>query len=130
MDFPLLNAFLTMLWFFLWVMWLALLLRTFADIFRSSDLGGWAKTGWLLCVMFLPFLGVFAYLVARGEKMNEHSRQAARERESALRAYIREAAGGPTGDGATRLTQLADLRRAGDLTDEEYQRAKSRVLAS
>jgi Phospholipase_D-nuclease N-terminal len=66
MSYPLLNVFLTMMWFFLWVLWIYLLIRVIADIFRSRDLGGWAKAGWLAFVIILPFLGVFGYLIARG----------------------------------------------------------------
>ena len=68
---PLLDAFLTMMWFFLWVLWFFLLFRIITDIFRSKDLSGWGKAGWLIFVIILPFLGVFVYLIARGHKMTE-----------------------------------------------------------
>ena len=66
---PLLDVFLTMMWFFLWVLWLFLLFRVIVDIFRSRDLGGWGKAGWLVFTIVLPFLGVLVYLIARGGKM-------------------------------------------------------------
>ncbi|MBQ0864689.1 PLDc N-terminal domain-containing protein [Streptomyces sp. B15] len=79
MDFPLLSIFLTMLFFFLWIVWLILLFKIIGDIFRSHDLGGGAKAGWLLLVLILPFVGVFAYLIARGDSMAErHERPTAR----------------------------------------------------
>jgi len=73
---PLLDAFWTMMWFFLWVLWFFLLFRIIVDIFRSHDLGGWGKAGWLAFVIILPFLGVFVYLIARGHKMAEQDGRA------------------------------------------------------
>ncbi|HUK71281.1 MAG TPA: PLDc N-terminal domain-containing protein [Streptosporangiaceae bacterium] len=70
-SYPMLNLFLTMMWFFLWALWLFLLFWIFLDIFRSRDLSGWAKAGWLIFVIVLPYLGVFIYLIARGGSMQE-----------------------------------------------------------
>ncbi|CAM5367500.1 hypothetical protein SALBM135S_08522 [Streptomyces alboniger] len=129
MDYPLLNVFLTMLWFFLWVMWLVLLFRIIGDIFRSADFGGWAKTGWLLCVIVLPFLGVFLYVIVRGKSMGERDVRIAKERDMAFRKYVQDASGGSSRSGAEQLAQLAELRRSGQLTETEFQQAKSKVLA-
>ncbi|WP_165495256.1 SHOCT domain-containing protein [Actinomadura roseirufa] len=122
MDYPLLNAFLTMMWFFLWILWIMLLFRVIGDIFRDDGLGGWAKAGWAVFVLVLPFLGVFVYLIARGKAMGE--RETARERRREARLY---GAARPA-DEAGKLAQLAELKNHGDLTQEEYERAKSRVL--
>src|SRR5215475_5908492 len=65
------QVFLSMLWFFLFLIWICLLVVVFADIFRSHDLGGWAKALWTLFVIVVPYLGVFVYLIARGGKMSE-----------------------------------------------------------
>ena len=65
MDYPLLNVFLTMLYCFFWILWIFLVIRIIFDIFRSRDLSGWGKAGWLLLVIILPFLGVFIYLIVR-----------------------------------------------------------------
>lgn len=92
MDYPLLNVFLTMLWFFLWIMWLMLLFHVVADIFRDDALSGWGKAGWTLTVCALPFLGVLAYLVARGRGMGERELRRAQDRERAFRAYVQQAA--------------------------------------
>src|SRR5687767_4550458 len=70
-DYPVLGVFWSMMIFFLWILWLMLLFRIFADIFRSDDLGGVAKALWVIFVIFLPFLGVFVYLIARGNSMTE-----------------------------------------------------------
>ena len=71
------------LWFFLLFIWIWLLIVVFGDIFRSPDLGGWGKALWSLFIIFLPYLGVFVYLIARGHKMHEHAAQAAAAHDAA-----------------------------------------------
>lgn len=132
-NYPLLNLFLTMLWFFLWIMWLMLLFRVIVDIFRDDDLGGWAKAGWTILVCILPFLGVFIYLVARGRGMGDRELQHAQHQEEAFRSYVRDAAREPAPSGAGpdhvgELERLAGLRNHGDITEAEYQQAKSKLL--
>jgi Short C-terminal domain/Phospholipase_D-nuclease N-terminal len=123
---PLLDAFLTMMWFFLWVLWFFLLFRIIMDIFRSKDLNGWGKAGWLAFVIILPFLGVFVYLIARGHKMTERDVAQAQEQDQALRAYVKDAAGGAST--ADELTKLADLRDRGVITEADFQQGKDKVL--
>jgi len=132
-DYPLLNAFLTMLWFFLWVMWFMLLFRVVFDVFQDDSLGGWAKAGWTLFVCVLPFVGILVYLIARGRGMGERAVQRARAQEQAFRAYVQEAAAGTPTTGATKadeLAKLAGLHDHGDITDAEYETAKAKVLAA
>ena len=96
-DYPLLSAFWTMLVFFLWIMWFVLLFRVIADIFRDDELNGWAKAGWLVFAIVLPFLGVFIYVVARGKNMGRREVAQARAQQEEFNAYIRQtAAGGRT----------------------------------
>ena len=67
------QVFWSMLWFFLWFIWIWMLIVVFSDIFRSPDLSGWGKALWTIFVIVLPYLGVFVYLIARGRKMQEHA---------------------------------------------------------
>ncbi|MDH3704583.1 MAG: PLD nuclease N-terminal domain-containing protein [Acidimicrobiia bacterium] len=78
-------------WFFLFFIWIMLLFHVFADIFRSPDLGGLAKTAWVIAVIVLPFLGVFIYVIARGDKMQQHAIAEAQAQDAAMRAYIQSA---------------------------------------
>ncbi|MBJ7905710.1 SHOCT domain-containing protein [Streptomyces sp. DSM 110735] len=128
-DYPLLNAFWTMLWFFLWIMWFFLLFKVIVDIFRDDDLHGWAKAGWLVFVVLLPFLGVFVYVVARGKGMGGRERKHMTEQRAAFDAYVKDAAGGPVPNSADQLAKLSELRKRGDITQEEFQRAKEMVLS-
>jgi hypothetical protein len=70
-DFPLLNLFLLMIWFFFWAAWIAVLVSIVGDVFRSPDLTGRTKALWTLFLIVLPWLGVVVYLIARGDKMHE-----------------------------------------------------------
>jgi hypothetical protein len=122
------QVFWSMLWFFMFFIWIWLLVIVFSDIFRSHDLGGFAKTLWVLFVIILPYLGVFVYLIARGHKMHEHAVEAAEAQNAAARAYIQQAAG-TSGSPAEELSRLADLKEKGVISDEEFQQLKAKALA-
>ncbi|WP_329051167.1 SHOCT domain-containing protein [Streptomyces violaceus] len=127
-DFPLLGAFWAIMWFFLWIMWFVLLVRVVMDIFRDDDLSGWAKTGWLLFTIVLPFLGVFVYVIARGKDMGKREQGHARAKQEQTERYIRETAGSAGTSEADELARLSEIRARGDITDDEYRRAKEKVL--
>lgn len=133
MNYPLLNVFLTMLWFFLWIMWLFLLFRVIGDIFRDDQLSGLGKAAWTVFVVVLPFLGVFVYLIARGSGMGERQSAQARARQEEFDAYVRRTAAANSADGAKnpseQLAKLAELKADGTLSETEYDKAKAKVLA-
>ncbi|MFJ4829143.1 SHOCT domain-containing protein [Streptomyces sp. NPDC088747] len=130
-DYPLLSVFWSMLWFFLWIMWFILVFRIVVDIFRDDGLSGWAKAGWLVFVLVLPFLGVLIYVIARGKNMGGREVAQAREQQEAFRSYVRETARGAEGrpSSADELAKLSEIRARGDITDEEFRRAKELVLS-
>jgi Short C-terminal domain/Phospholipase_D-nuclease N-terminal len=117
----------SMLWFFLFFIWIWLLIGVFSDIFRSRDLSGWGKALWTIFVVVLPYLGVFVYLVARGRKMHEHAEQAAHQQDAALRSYVQNVAT-PGGGTADEINRLADLRDKGVISEDDFQRGKAKVL--
>jgi type VI protein secretion system component VasK len=127
-DYPLLNLFWTMLWFFLFVAWIWLLISLVADIFRSRDLSGWKKALWTLFIVVVPWLGALVYLIARGGRMAERAAEDQREREAAFREYVRGAAGGGSASVADEVAKLAQLRDAGTITAEEFDAQKARLL--
>ncbi len=129
-QYPILDFFLTMLYFFLFVIWIWLLITVFIDIFRSHDIGGWAKALWVIFVIILPFLGVFVYLIARGSKMHERAAAEAAQQQQAFDQYVRQAAGTPGASSADQLKKLADLKDQGVLTDAEFEAQKSKILAT
>jgi Phospholipase_D-nuclease N-terminal/Short C-terminal domain len=126
-DYPLLNLFWTMLWFFLWILWIFLLIRIIADIFRSDDMGGGAKALWTIFIIVLPFLGVLVYLIARGGSMHVRDARQAEQSQQALRQYVQQAAG-TSSNTAEELSKLAALRDRGVLTDTEFAAQKAKLL--
>ena len=116
----------SIMWFFLFFMWIMLVFSIFGDIMRSDDMSGGAKALWAVLIIFLPFLGVFMYLIVHGGKMGARQQQAVDDQDAAFRSYVKDAAGGGSAD---ELAKLADLHSSGKLTDDEYAQAKGRVIA-
>ncbi len=121
------QVLLSMIWFFLFVMWIMLVFRVIGDIFRSQDLSGGAKALWLIFIVFFIYLGVFVYLVARGGGMAERELAAVRAQEDMMRSYIRENAG-TSGSAAEELSRLATLKEQGVIDDAEFQRLKAKIV--
>ncbi|MER6540674.1 SHOCT domain-containing protein [Streptomyces sp. 900105755] len=130
-DYPLLSAFWTMLWLFLWIMWLVLLFRVIVDIFRDDSMGGWAKAGWLALCIVVPFLGVLVYVIARGKGMGQREIAQARDQQKAFESYIRQTAKSGPGQSSSvdELARLSEMKSRGDISDEEFRRAKALVLS-
>ena len=82
------EVFWAMLWFSLLLLWVWVVITVFVDVFRSRDLSGGGKALWTLLVIFLPFLGVFAYLIARGDKIGEHEYEDAQQADRATQTYV------------------------------------------
>lgn len=138
-NYPLLDLFWTMLEFFLWILWLFLLFKIISDVFRNHESSGWVKAGWIILVILLPFLGVLIYVIVNGGAMSRRDLAQAQDRENAFKDYVRQAAatddgtgsggGAPKVNHADELAKIAELRTSGALTEEEFQRAKAKILA-
>ena len=125
-NYPLLQVFLSMLYFFLFVIWIWIAIMVVVDIFRSHDLGGWGKAFWFLFVIAIPYLGVFVYLIARGGKMHERQVADATAQQKAFDDYVKQTAGAP--DVASQLEKLAGLRDQGVISAEEFEAQKAKLL--
>ena len=128
-DFGTGQVFLSMLWFFLFFIWIWLLIVVFSDLFRSHDLSGWAKAFWVIGIIILPYLGVLIYLIARGHKMAEHAQEAAAAQDAAARTYIQQAAGSSP-SAADEIQRLADLKAQGVISDAEFEAGKAKALGT
>lgn len=126
-DFSIWDVFVSMFWFMLLFAWIMLLFHIIADIFRDRELSGFAKAMWCLFLIFIPWVGALVYLIVRGNSMTQRSVEAAKENEANMRAYVRDAAG--TTSAADELAKLAQMRDSGAITPEDYERAKTKVLA-
>jgi hypothetical protein len=126
------QVFWSLLYFFLFVIWLWLLITVFGDIFRSRDLSGGAKALWCVLVIVLPYIGVFAYLIARGRQMGEHAMEEARVRQQVYGgpSYQPVPATNGAPSSVDQLAQLASLRADGVIDDAEFERMKAKVTAA
>lgn len=122
----LLNIFWSIFMFFLFIAWIWVIVGVISDVLRSDDLSGLAKALWVLGIIVIPWLGVLAYLMLRGEGMAERNAKAAAEAEKLRRAYIQDAVGTSV---AEELSKLAELKDKGVITDAELQAQKAKLLS-
>ena len=115
--------------FFLFFAWLMCLFWFFGDIFRSKDLGGVAKTLWVLFVIFIPWLGVLVYLIARGRGMQERQLEQARAMQKAQTEYIQSVASGSAKSPADQIASAKGLLDSGAITKAEFDQLKAKALA-
>jgi hypothetical protein len=127
-DYPLLNAFWTMMIFFLWVLWFWLLITVFADLFRRHDMSGWIKALWVIFVIVLPYIGVLVYLIANGRHMAERSARDAQAAQAQLDDRIRSVATDGSGP-ASEIEKANRLLSSGAITQAEYDALKQKALA-
>jgi ABC-type multidrug transport system fused ATPase/permease subunit len=125
-DFTFGQALLTVVEVFLFAAWLMVLFTIIGDLFRDHQLSGWAKAAWTLFLIFVPFLAALIYLIARGDGMRERAVQQQQEAQQQVNAYIRETAGGSAADELAKLAKLHDDRK---ISDEEFERAKAKIVA-
>ena len=125
-SYPFLDVFWTIMVFFIWVLWFWLLFTLFADVFRRHDISGWAKAGWLIFTILVPFLGVFVYLITQSKGMADRNAERARAQQSQFDSYVRETAGGGTAAEIEHAKQLLD---SGAITEPEFQALKQKALA-
>jgi hypothetical protein len=118
-DYPLLNLFWTTFIVFGWILWFWLLFVVFGDLFRRHDIGGGAKTGWVLFVILLPFIGSFTYLITQGRSMAERTQREQETQRAATDAYIRSVAAEAD---ATQMAKARDLLQSGAITSDEFDR--------
>ena len=116
---PLLDLFWTTLLIFGWVLWFMLLFRVYGDLFSRDDIGGWAKAGWVVFTLLVPFLGVFVYLIAQGRGMGERALRRIEQQRVASDAYIRSVAAQTEDE---QLAKARELLASGAITSDEFQR--------
>jgi ABC-type transport system involved in cytochrome bd biosynthesis fused ATPase/permease subunit len=120
------DAFLTLLSIFFFVVYIWILFTIIGDLFRDHQLSGWAKAGWILVLLILPYLGAFIYLIARGQGMRDRAIKEQADMRKQMDAYVRETAGTSSAD---ELAKLSDLHAKGTLSDAEFEKAKAKLLS-
>ena len=117
----------TMLVFFVWILFFWLLFTVFADLFSRHDISGWAKTGWTILVIILPFLGIFIYLIAEGKAMGERAMARAQSQQSQMDDYVRSVAS--SGSATDEIARGKELLDSGAISQAEFDQLKSKALA-
>ena len=121
---------LALLEFFLFFAWIMCLFWIFGDIFRSKDIGGGAKTFWVLFVILIPWLGILVYLIARGKGMHERQLEQMKDVQRAQNEYIKSVAGGSSTNAADQIASAKGLLDSGTITQAEFDKLKAKALAS
>jgi Short C-terminal domain len=118
----------TMFVFFAWILFFWLLFGVFGDLFGRHDISGWAKAGWTVFVIILPYLGIFIYLISQGKGMGERAQQRAQSQKTQVDDYVRSVAssGSPTDE----IAKGKELFDSGAITQAEYDQLKARALAT
>jgi hypothetical protein len=118
----------TMFVFFAWILFFWMLFGVFGDLFGRHDISGWAKAGWTVFVIILPFLGIFVYLISQGKSMGERAQQRAQSQQTQVDDYVRSVAssGSPTDE----IAKGKELFDSGAITQAEYDQLKARALAT
>jgi hypothetical protein len=109
-DYPLLGTFWTMFWLFFWVIWIVITLAVLLDLYRSHDLSGLAKAGWLLLIVIFPIVGVTIYMIARGAQMGDREGRGGQDQHR-----------GRPGEKETGTAQLAEFRGKGAADESQVQ---------
>ncbi len=124
------EQFWSVIWMFFWtfafVAYLFALFAVITDIFRDHKLSGWLKAVWILFLVFVPFLTVLVYLIARGRSMTERQAKSAQRAEAATTEYIRSVAGASP---SREIAQAKELLDAGTLSQDEFEAVKARALS-
>jgi hypothetical protein len=127
-NYPLLDIFLSMLFFFAWALWIFLVIWVLIDVFRNNNLGGWGKAAWVILIIFVPLIGVLIYLGVHGKDIRERQDQLTKDEQEYYALATRDESGGSSST-AFELSKLADLHDRGVLTDAEFEREKQKILA-
>jgi putative oligomerization/nucleic acid binding protein/phospholipase D-like protein len=114
--------------FFAWILFFWMLFIVFGDLFSRHDISGWAKAGWTIFVIILPFLGIFIYLIAEGKSMGERAQQRAQAQQSQVDDYVRSVAS--SGSSTDEIARGKELLDSGAITQAEFDQLKAKALAS
>jgi hypothetical protein len=106
---------------FMFFVWLWLLIRVFSDLFRRHDVSGWGKVLWVVLLIALPYIGIFAYILTQGQGMAERDEALVEQ----ARANLRNAVGFSAAD---EIEKLGRLKTAGTISEQEFKRLRARIV--
>jgi hypothetical protein len=126
-DYPFLDIFWTMIIFFSWAIWIWTVISVLSDVFTRHDLSGWAKAGWVVFVIVLPFLGVLIYLIANGGAMAQRRMEQSQTARAEFDDYVKTVAS--PGGAAAEIEKAKQLLDSGAITQAEFDSIKAKALA-
>ena len=115
------NFLMNMFGIFAFVVWFWLLVVIFGDLVRRHDISGWGKALWTIVLVLFSYIGILAYLITQGRGMADRNAQQAKEAREELRRVV----GFSVADETTKLDQL---KKSGSITEEEFQRLRTRLV--
>lgn len=125
-----LSGFWDFLWLIIWsfflISYLMVLFQIIVDIFRDTELGGFAKVIWTIALLLVPMLTALAYILFRGSGMARRRNAELNRSHEEAEHYIRSVAGRSP---ATEISEANALLRAGTITEAEFNQIKAKALA-
>jgi len=115
------NFLMDVLAVFVFVLWFWLLITVFADLFRRHDISGWSKALWVIVLILIPYLGVFAYLIFQARGMAERNAQYAEQSRDELRRVVGFSV-------ADELQKLDGLKKSGSISEDEFRNLRARLV--
>jgi hypothetical protein len=126
-NYPLSEIFWTILFFFVFVVWLMILFNVLGDLFRRHDTTGATKVLWIIFIVVLPYLGTFAYLLTQHNGMVERAQKAQQEAKQSFDHYVQSVAVKP--DPTEKIAKAHDLLDRGAINQAEFEQIKRQALA-
>lgn len=114
-------------WFFIWIAALMVWFRCLFDLFADRSLSGWGKAGWVILLVFLPWLGALIYLIARGRSMTERQMAALADQQAAQQEYIQKVAG-KSASPASQIAEAKALLDSGAINQTEFESLKAKAM--
>ena len=106
---------------FMFVVWFWLLITVFGDLIRRHDVSGWGKTLWVIVLILIPYIGVFAYMISQGRGMAERNTQRAEQTRDELRRVVGFSA-------ADEIQKLDGLKRSGSISEDEFRHLRAKLV--
>src|SRR5690349_11058041 len=116
-------------WFFIWLCALMVWLRCVIHLFQDDSLSGWAKAGWVVLLVVLPWVGALIYIIARGRVMSEREAKDMANAQADQERYIRQVAGSSSPSAADQIASAKGLLDSGTITQSEFDTLKAKALA-
>ena len=115
------NFLVDVLTIFAFIVWFWLLIVVFGDLFRRTDIGGWAKALWVIAVIFTSYIGILVYLITQGRGITRRNLEQAQ----ASRDELRRVVGFSVAD---ELEKLSKLKNSGSLSEQEFAMLRAKLV--